>query len=107
MTRQDAFCSSPTNPGLKEIQTIPERKADMPYAPAIRVESLGDLLFISEASARRPRWRSLSMSSTACWNWDVRTLSASPDRRQGLECRVRPADPRNNATEVMKAQPLA
>ena len=50
MARKDAFRTSPTNPGLKEIQTIPERHVDMPYAPAIRVESPGDMLFISGAT---------------------------------------------------------
>lgn len=50
MTRRAAFKSSPSNPGIKEIQTIPERHVDMPYAPAIRVESPGDLLFISGAT---------------------------------------------------------
>jgi 2-aminomuconate deaminase len=50
MIRKAAFRTSPTNPGLKDIQTIPERQVDMPYAPAIRVESPGDLLFISGAT---------------------------------------------------------
>jgi 2-aminomuconate deaminase len=50
MPRKDAFRTSPTNPALKEIQTIPERHVDMPYAPAIRVESPGDMLFISGAT---------------------------------------------------------
>jgi 2-iminobutanoate/2-iminopropanoate deaminase len=50
MARKEAFRTSPTNPGLKDIQTIPERHVDMPYAPAIRVESPGDLLFISGAT---------------------------------------------------------
>jgi 2-aminomuconate deaminase len=50
MTRKPAFRTSPTNPGLKDIQTIPERHVDMPYAPAIRVESPGDMLFISGAT---------------------------------------------------------
>ena len=50
MARKEAFRTSPSNPGLKEIQTIPERHVDMPYAPAIRVESPGDMLFISGAT---------------------------------------------------------
>ena len=50
MARRDAFRASPSNPNLKEIQTVPERKADMPYAPAIRVESPGDMLFLSGAT---------------------------------------------------------
>jgi 2-iminobutanoate/2-iminopropanoate deaminase len=50
MTRRSAFATSPSNPDVKEIQTIPERKADMPYAPAIRVESPCGLLFISGAT---------------------------------------------------------
>ena len=48
--RRPAFRSSPTNPSLGEIQTVPERIKDMPYAPAIRVESPGDMLFISGAT---------------------------------------------------------
>jgi 2-iminobutanoate/2-iminopropanoate deaminase len=48
--RGPAFVTSPTNPSLGEIQTLPERKVDMPYAPAIRVEAPGDLLFISGAT---------------------------------------------------------
>jgi enamine deaminase RidA (YjgF/YER057c/UK114 family) len=48
--RRPAFAISPSNPSLAEIQTIPERKPDMPYAPAIRVEAPGDLLFISGAT---------------------------------------------------------
>ena len=44
------FKTSPTNPALGEIQTQPERKPDMPYAPAIRVTAPGDLLFISGAT---------------------------------------------------------
>jgi len=50
MLRTPSFRESPTNPGVKEIQPLPERHADMPYAPAIRVESPGDLLFISGAT---------------------------------------------------------
>jgi 2-iminobutanoate/2-iminopropanoate deaminase len=49
-SRKPAFAVSPSNPSLGEIQTIPERKSDMPYAPAIRVEAPGDLLFISGAT---------------------------------------------------------
>lgn len=41
------FRTSPTNPNIGDIQTIPERHMDMPYAPAIRIEAPGDLLFIS------------------------------------------------------------
>jgi 2-iminobutanoate/2-iminopropanoate deaminase len=48
--RGAAFKTSPSNPGLGEIQTLPERVHDMPYAPAIRVEAPGDLLFISGAT---------------------------------------------------------
>jgi 2-iminobutanoate/2-iminopropanoate deaminase len=50
MTRKPAFATSPSNSDIKEIQTQPERKADMPYAPAIRVESPCGLLFISGAT---------------------------------------------------------
>ena len=45
--RTTPFKTSPTNKNIAEIQTEPERHMDMPYAPAIRVESPGDLLFIS------------------------------------------------------------
>jgi 2-aminomuconate deaminase len=48
--RGPAFHTSPTNPSIGEIQTNPERKKDMPYAPAIRVEAPGDMLFISGAT---------------------------------------------------------
>jgi 2-aminomuconate deaminase len=48
--RRPVFKTSPSNPDLGEIQTKPERKADMPYAPAIRVTAPGDLLFISGAT---------------------------------------------------------
>ena len=51
MTAPPPFKVSPTNPGIGEIHTEPERIADMPYAPAIRVSSPGDLLFISGATA--------------------------------------------------------
>ena len=40
--RGPAFQTSPTNPLVGEIQTHPARKKDMPYAPAIRIESPGD-----------------------------------------------------------------
>lgn len=46
-----AFRTSPTNDRVKEIQTIPERVQDMPYAPAIRVEGVGPLLYISGATS--------------------------------------------------------
>lgn len=48
--RKPAYKTSPTNSSLGEIQTVPERVKDMPYAPAIRVEAPGDLLFISGAT---------------------------------------------------------
>ena len=41
---------SPTNPDIQEIQTKPERRVDMPYAPAMRVTGGGDLLFVSGAT---------------------------------------------------------
>lgn len=50
MTRPAAYRTSPTNPGIGEIHTEPARVADMPYAPAIRVEAPGDLLFVSGAT---------------------------------------------------------
>ncbi len=49
--RSEPFKTSPSNPNIGEIQTIPERHEEMPYAPAIRIESPGDLLFISGATA--------------------------------------------------------
>ena len=49
-TRKPAFQASPTNPNIQEIQTEPDRRPDMPYAPAIRVESPCGLLFISGAT---------------------------------------------------------
>jgi 2-aminomuconate deaminase len=48
--RRTAFKVSPTNPAIGEIQTLPARKADMPYASAVRVTAPGDLLFISGAT---------------------------------------------------------
>ena len=48
--RSKPFKVSPTNPSIKEIQTEPERHMDMPYAPAMRIEAPGDLLFISGAT---------------------------------------------------------
>ncbi|MBZ7924829.1 RidA family protein [Ensifer adhaerens] len=48
--KRNGFRPSPTNPDLIEVQTVPERHFDMPYAPAIRVDSLGELLFISGAT---------------------------------------------------------
>ena len=49
--RKPAYKVSPTNPGIGEIHTEPERVADMPYAPAIRIEAPGDLLYISGATS--------------------------------------------------------
>ena len=46
-----AFRTSPSNDRIKEIQTQPERVKDMPYAPAIRLEGVGDVLYISGATA--------------------------------------------------------
>jgi 2-aminomuconate deaminase len=46
-----AFRTSPSNDRIKEIQTEPERVKDMPYAPAIRLEGVGDVLYISGATA--------------------------------------------------------
>jgi 2-iminobutanoate/2-iminopropanoate deaminase len=48
--RKPAFKTSPTNSSIGEIQTQPDRHQDMPYAPAIRIETPGDLLFISGAT---------------------------------------------------------
>ncbi|MCX7197894.1 MAG: RidA family protein [Proteobacteria bacterium] len=41
---------SPSNPDVQEIQTMPSRRVDMPYAPAMRVTGGADLLFISGAT---------------------------------------------------------
>lgn len=49
--RKPAFKTSPSNPSIGEIHTEPDRVADMPYAPAIRIESPGDLLYISGATS--------------------------------------------------------
>lgn len=49
--RKPAYKVSPTNPGIGEIHTEPDRVADMPYAPAIRIEAPGDLLYISGATS--------------------------------------------------------
>jgi 2-aminomuconate deaminase len=50
MARTPPFAVSPTNPEIQEIQTEPARKPDMPYAPAIRVNSPCGLLFVSGAT---------------------------------------------------------
>ena len=50
--RRPAFKTSPSNPAIGEIQTMPSRKADMPYAPAIRVTAPGDCC---SSPARRRR----------------------------------------------------
>jgi 2-aminomuconate deaminase len=44
------FKRSPSNAALGEIQPSPARVADMPYAPAVRVEAPGPLLFLSGAT---------------------------------------------------------
>ena len=46
-----AFRESPSNDRIKEIQTQPERMHEMPYAPAIRLEGVGDVLYVSGATA--------------------------------------------------------
>jgi 2-iminobutanoate/2-iminopropanoate deaminase len=46
----EPYRRSPTNRNIGEIHTEPERVADMPYAPAVRVEAPGDLLFVSGAT---------------------------------------------------------
>jgi 2-iminobutanoate/2-iminopropanoate deaminase len=48
--RKPAHKASPTNPAIEEIQTIPERRPDMPYAPAMRVAAGTELLYISGAT---------------------------------------------------------
>ncbi|MBB6354231.1 RidA family protein [Aminobacter aganoensis] len=50
MSRTKPYRTSPTNPNIGEIHTDPSRVKDMPYAPAIRVETPGDLLFVSGAT---------------------------------------------------------
>ena len=54
--RQAVFRTSPTNSAIGEIQTLPERASDMPYAPAVRVEAPGDLLFLSGATPSPTYW---------------------------------------------------
>lgn len=49
-SRTEPYQVSPSNPDVQEIQTIPGRRADMPYAPAMRVTGGADLLFISGAT---------------------------------------------------------
>lgn len=49
-THTKPYQASPTNPDVQEIQTLPERRPDMPYAPAMRVTGGPDLLFISGAT---------------------------------------------------------
>lgn len=49
MPANPPYRQSPSNPRLGEIQTVPERQADMPYAPAMRVSG-GDVLYISGAT---------------------------------------------------------
>jgi enamine deaminase RidA (YjgF/YER057c/UK114 family) len=49
MPANPPYRQSPSNPRLGEIQTVPERQADMPYAPAMRVRG-GDVLYISGAT---------------------------------------------------------
>ncbi|WP_242561679.1 MULTISPECIES: RidA family protein [Pandoraea] len=50
-TLRTAYSTSPTNDRIKEIQTNPARVKDMPYAPAIRLEGVGPVLYISGATA--------------------------------------------------------
>lgn len=47
---KDLYKTSPTNPAIGEVQTKPERVADMPYAPAIRVAAGSTMLYISGAT---------------------------------------------------------
>ena len=70
MTRKPAFQASPTNANLQEIQTEPERRVDMPYAPAMRVESPCGLLFVCRQSGvssltDKKRAESLSVAEKA------------------------------------------
>jgi len=48
--KKACLSASPSNPNIQEIQTEPDRRVDMPYAPAMRVESPCGLLFISGAT---------------------------------------------------------
>src|SRR4051795_235380 len=43
--------------------------------------------------AVRPRWTWLFMRSTACWSWDARITSASPDPGRGRGYRAHACDP--------------
>src|SRR3954447_8420176 len=55
-------------------------------------------------SVGRLRWTWRSMSSTACWSWDARPTSASPEPRQGWGHCARIPDPCTTAPEVRMAR---
>src|SRR3954467_13410716 len=60
--------------------------------------------------AVRPRWTWLFMRSTACWSWDARAMSASPEPGRGWghcvhtpdRCTTLPAGGRGGAGGVQK-----
>jgi Transposase DDE domain len=49
----------------------------------------------ARTGARRPRWASPSTRSIACWRWDARVMSVSPETRQGWSYCACPSDPCN------------
>ena len=61
---------SPSNPDVQEIQTMPSRRVDMPYAPAMRVTGvcakpwvrLGSIL--KAGTATRMNFRAASASAS-------------------------------------------
>ena len=61
---KDAFKTSPTNHAIEAIQTRPERIADMPYAPAMRVKAGATMLYISGATLDLSQARMISPSMT-------------------------------------------
>src|SRR3954447_21199126 len=52
-------------------------------------------------SVGRLRWTWRSMSSTACWSWDARPTSASPEPRQGWGNCARIPDPCTTASQAI------
>src|SRR3982751_4583666 len=52
----------------------------------------------TRTSVGPPRWTWPSTCSTACWTWDARPTSASPDPKRGWGQCARIPDPCNTAT---------
>jgi len=59
----------------------------------------------TRTSARRPRWRSLSMSSTARWSLDARIPSAPPDHEPGVGLLRPPYRPMQQRPFRLKQRP--